>query len=120
MIDVNLMPSKNRCGHFCDGRSRRQFLRVGSLAIGGLNLAHLHQLEAAASLKGSGPKKHKSVIMVYLSGGMSHQDTFDLKMDSPQEIRGEFKPIQTRVPGLQYGELLPKLSAIADKYTIIR
>jgi hypothetical protein len=120
MIDVDLMPSKNRLGQFCDGRSRRQFLRMGSLAIGGLNLAHLNQLEAAAALKGSGPKKHKSVIMVYLSGGMSHQDTFDLKMDSPQEIRGEFKPIQTRVPGLQYGELLPKLSAIADKYTIIR
>lgn len=120
MIDVQLNPQRNRHGRFCDGRSRRQFLRVGSLAMGGLNLAHLHQLDAASVAKGQSPKKHKSVIMVYLSGGMSHQDTFDLKMDSPQEIRGEFKPIQTNVPGIQYSELLPKLSAIADKYSIIR
>jgi hypothetical protein len=120
MIDVQLTTPKNRKGRFCDGRSRRQFLRVGSLAIGGLNLAHLNQLDAAALASGKPTRKHKSVIMVYLSGGMSHQDTFDLKMDSPAEIRGEFKPIQSSVPGIQYGELLPKLSAIADKYTIIR
>lgn len=120
MIDFQLNPPQNRNGRFCDGRSRRQFLRVGSLAIGGLNLAHLNQLEAASAAKGNATKRHKSVIMVYLSGGMSHQDTFDLKMESPAEIRGEFKPIQTKVPGIQYGELLPKLSAIADKYSIIR
>lgn len=123
MIDLPLTQSTSPGRRFCDGRSRRQFLRVGSLAMGGLNLAQLYQAEAAAANRGqadAGGKRHKSVIMVYLSGGMSHQDTFDLKPNSPKEIRGEFKPIATKVPGIEFGELLPKLAGVADKMAVIR
>jgi len=75
---------------YCDGVSRRSFLQVGGLAVGGLTLADLMAGDAA-----SREKRHKSVIMVYLSGGLPHQDTFDLKPDAPAEVRGEFQPIQT-------------------------
>lgn len=100
---------------YCDGISRRSFLQVGTLALGGLTLPDLLRAEAAR-----GQKSHKSVIMIYLSGGMAHQDTFDLKPQAPPEIRGEFRPIPTRVPGIQYCELLPKLAHCADRFTIIR
>ena len=123
MIDLSLSNTSGVGRRFCDGRSRRQFLRVGSLAMGGLNLAQIYQAEALGASRtetSAGTKRHKSVIMVYLSGGMSHQDTFDLKPNSPQEIRGEFKPIATRVPGIEYGELLPKMANIADKDAVIR
>ncbi len=121
MIDLPLGNPGVSAPRFCDGRSRRQFLRIGSLAMGGLNLAQLFQAETqAAQTDRKAPKRHKSVIMVYLSGGMSHQDTFDLKMNSPAEIRGEFKPIATKVPGIEYGELLPKLAGVSDKLAVIR
>jgi uncharacterized protein (DUF1501 family) len=100
---------------YCDGLSRRSFLQIGSLALGGLTLPKLFEAEAA-----SGRRSQKSVIMVYLSGGLAHQDTFDLKPDAPAEIRGEFKPIATNVPGFQIGEHLPKLASCADKYVSIR
>ena len=103
-------------GRFCDGVSRRSFLKVGGLAMGGLALPDLLRAEAATS----GGSKHKSVIMVYLSGGLSHQDTFDLKPNAPKEIRGEFNPINTVVPGIQIGELLPRIAACTDKMAILR
>jgi len=103
-------------GRFCDGVSRRSFLQVGSLAVGGLTLPQLFQAEAQAK----SPKRHKSVIMVYLSGGLAHQDTFDLKPSAPAEVRGEFKPIPTNVPGVQFGELLPRLSKTMDKMIVLR
>src|SRR5437870_13201740 len=92
---------------YCDGVSRRSFLKVGGLAMGGagLGLADLLRAEARA---GTG-RSHKSVIMVYLTGGLAHQDTFDLKPEAPVGIRGEFKPIATRLPGVQFGEVLPRL-----------
>jgi hypothetical protein len=99
----------------CDGVSRRSFLQIGSLAIGGLTLPGLMRAEAA-----TGKKSHKSVIMVYLTGGLAHQDTFDLKPNAPAEVKGEFKPINTNVPGVQFGEHLPKLAGIMDKLVIIR
>jgi len=101
---------------YCDGVSRRSFLKLGGLAVGGLSLPELLRAEARAGVG----RSHKSVIMVYLSGGLSHQDTFDLKPDAPAEIRGEFRPIATRVPGVQFGELLPNLAASADKLAVIR
>jgi hypothetical protein len=101
---------------YCDGHSRRSFLQLGSLFLGGLSLADLFQAEAQAS----GRPSHKSVIMVYLSGGLAHQDTFDLKPDAPAGIRGEFKPIATRLPGVQIGELLPRTAASLDKLAVIR
>ena len=101
---------------YCDGVSRRSFLKIGGLAMGGVGLPQVLQAEARAGVA----KPHKSVIMVYLSGGLAHQDTFDLKPDAPENIRGEFKPIATRVPGVQFGELLPRLSACNDKFAVIR
>jgi hypothetical protein len=103
-------------GRFCDGISRRSFLTIGGLAMGGLSLPALLQAEARAGKRHS----HKAVIMVYLSGGLAHQDTFDLKPQAPAEIRGEFRPIATRVPGMQISELLPKTAAVADKIALIR
>lgn len=113
-----LASSTTRSG-FCDGLSRRNFLRIGSLGLGGMALPGLLQAEAAAGI-GSRGNQHKAVIMIFLPGGPSHQDMFDLKMDAPGEVRGEFKPIPTNVPGIQICEHLPRLARLADKYTIIR
>ena len=101
---------------FCDGISRREFLSVGALALGGLSLPQLLAAEARAGVRNS----HKAVIMIYLPGGPSHQDMVDLKRDAPAEIRGEFKPIKTSVPGIEVCEHLPKLAAMMDKFAIIR
>ncbi|MBL6704757.1 MAG: DUF1501 domain-containing protein [Planctomycetaceae bacterium] len=101
---------------YCDGIKRRSFLQAGSLAVGGLTLPGLLRAESAADTGSS----QKSVIMVYLSGGLSHQDTFDLKSLAPKEIRGEFDPIPTSVPGIEFGEHLPRLAQVADKCAIIR
>ena len=109
---------------FCDGLSRRSFLKIGGLVAGGLSLPGLLEAEAlAAANTGRGgvdrPSSHKSVIMVYLSGGLAHQDTFDLKPDAAG-IRGEFKPIPPCLPGVHVCELLPKTAAIMDKLAVIR
>src|SRR5678815_2363176 len=101
---------------FCDGVSRRSFLKIGALGLGGLTLPQLLQAESATGVK----MGHKAVIMIFLPGGPSHQDMFDLKMDAPSEIRGEFKPISTTVPGIQICEHLPKLAKLIDKTAIIR
>ena len=101
---------------FCDGVSRRTVLKIGGLAMGGLSLPQLLQAEAGAAQ----PKRQKSVIMIFLSGGPPHQDMVDLKMDAPAEIRGEFQPIATRVPGIQICEHLPGLAATLDKWVVIR
>jgi len=110
---------------FCDGLSRRSFLKIGGLVAGGLSLPGLLEAEALAAANTSRggsdrPSSHKSVIMVYLSGGLAHQDTFDLKPDAPAGIRGEFKPIATCLPGVQVCELLPRTAAIMDKLAVIR
>jgi uncharacterized protein (DUF1501 family) len=99
----------------CDGISRRSFLQIGSLAVGGLTLSGLMRAEATA-----GKKSHKSVIMVYLTGGLAHQDTFDLKPNAPAEVKGEFKPIPTNVAGVQFGEHLPRLAKCMDKLVVVR
>ncbi len=101
--------------HFCDRVSRRGFLKIGSLALGGLSLAKLLRAEAAGGGRG-----HKSVIMIFLPGGPPHQDMFDLKPDAPSEIRGEFKPIRTNVPGIEICEHLPRLAGMMDRLAPIR
>jgi hypothetical protein len=101
---------------FCDGVSRRNFLKIGALGLGGLALPQLLQAEASAGIR----RSHKAVIMIFLPGGPSHQDMFDLKMDAPMEIRGEFKPIRTSVPGLQICEHLPLMAKMMDKTVLIR
>jgi hypothetical protein len=100
----------------CDGISRRNFLKIGALGLGGLTLPQLLQAEAVWGIG----RSHKAVIMIFLPGGPSHQDILDLKQEAPAEIRGEFKPIGTKVPGIQICEHLPQLAQLADKYTIIR
>src|SRR5262245_27879341 len=101
---------------YCDGLTRRSFLQVGGLAVGGLTLPALLRAEQAAGRR----RSHKAVIMVYLTGGLAHQDTFDLKPNAPAEIRGPFKPIATNVPGIQVGEHLPRLAACMDKLVVLR
>ena len=98
----------------CDGLSRRSFLRIGALGMGGLSLPRLLRAEAQQGTSS------KSVIMVYLTGGLAHQDSFDLKPDAPQEVRGEFNPIDTAVPGIRICELLPKLAACMDRFSLVR
>ncbi len=112
---LNLVGTRNRTPRFCDGLSRRTMLRVGGLAMGGLALPDLLRVEAA-----SGQRSKKSVIMVFLSGGPPHQDMFDLKPEAPAEIRGEFQPIATNVPGLEVCELLPQLAQRMDRLAVIR
>lgn len=102
---------------FCDGVSRRNFLKIGTLALGGLSLPQILQASETATGKAA---KHKSVIMIYLPGGPSHMDTYDLKPNAPDEYRGEFKPVQSTVPGMDFCELFPCQAAIADKLTIVR
>ena len=104
---------------YCDGVSRRSFLKIGSLSVGAASVPlTLPQLLANDAAKPG--KIQKSVIVVYMSGGQSHQDTFDLKTQAPKEIRGEFNPIPTNVPGTQICELLPKMAQTMDKCSVIR
>jgi hypothetical protein len=101
---------------FCDGVSRRTFLKIGGLALGGLSLPEILRAEAAGGTR----SPQKGIIMIFLPGGPPHQDFFDLKMDAPAEIRGEFKPIQTAVPGIEICELLPLLAARMQRLVPIR
>jgi len=101
---------------FCDGAKRRDFLKVGALAMGGLTLPRLLQAEAAAGEKATG----RSIINIFLSGGPSHMDTFDLKPNAPVEFRGEFRPITTNVPGFEFCEHMPILATMADRITAVR
>src|SRR5262245_58677456 len=101
---------------FCDGVSRRNFLKIGALGLGGLTLPQLLRAESESGMR----QPHKAVIMIFLPGGPSHQDILDLKMDAPTEIRGEFKPIKTNVPGIQICEHLPRMATLMDTFAIIR
>ncbi len=101
---------------FCDGVSRRSFLKIGGLALGGLALPQLLEAEARAGIR----KSHKAVIMIYLPGGPPHQDMYDLKNDAPSEVRGPFKEIPTNVPGIRICEHLPRMAAMMDKLVPIR
>ncbi len=100
---------------FCDRLSRRSFLQIGSLAMGGLAMSDVLRAEAAGS-----PRRNKSVIMIFLPGGPPHQDMYDLKPDAPSEVRGEFQPIKTNVPGIEICELLPRMAGMMDKLVPIR
>ena len=105
------------------GMTRRDVLQAGVLAAGGLTLADLLRLQARA---GEGPTassdrvRGKSVIMIWMRGGPSHIDSFDMKPEAPVEVRGEFRPIDTNVPGIQICELMPRLAKMMDKLAIIR
>jgi len=98
--------------------SRRRFLQVGTLALGGLTWGDLLRLRAESPARDG--RRQKSVVMIFLSGGPSHLDMYDMKPEAPVEYRGEFTPIRTSVPGIEICELMPKQAQIADKFTILR
>lgn len=111
-----MLTIQGRSSQFCDGISRRNFLRIGALGLGGLALPQLLQAEARSGIRQS----HKAIIMIYLPGGPPHQDMFDLKMDAPLEIRGEFRPLRTNITGIHICEHLPRLAAMMDKLAVVR
>ena len=105
---------------FCDQIGRREFLRAGALGLTGLSLADILRLQAEAKTPSATIKKPRSVIMVCLAGGPSHLDMYDLKPNAPSEYRGEFKPINSNVPGVDLCEHLPLQATIADKLALVR
>jgi hypothetical protein len=103
---------------YCDGVTRRGVLKIGAFAFGAnlFSLTDLFRAEASQSSSSS----HKAVINVYLGGGPSHQDMWDIKTEAPREIRGEFNPIQTNVNGIQIGEVFQRMARVMDKCVVIR
>ncbi len=99
--------------------SRRGFLQVGALGVGGLGLADVLRLRAAAAALGR-PDPDTALIFVWLPGGPPHLDTYDMKPDAPEEIRGDFRPIRSVVPGIEVCELLPRHAQVADRFSLIR
>src|SRR6059058_4641271 len=100
------------------GITRRSFLRVGALTLGGLTLSDVLRLRAESPA--AGRPRQKSVIMIHLSGGPSHLDMYDMKPTAPSEYRGEFRPIRTNVPGMHLCELMPRQAKIADRFALLR
>ncbi len=103
---------------FCDGVNRRSFLKIGAFGAG-LTLADMLRLKSMVAAEGR-PTRQKSCIMVYLGGGPSHMDMYDLKPDAPSNFKGEFNPIQTNVPGCQISEHFPMQARMWDKLAAIR
>src|SRR4051794_14933612 len=105
----------------CAGVSRRDFIQVGLGGALGLGLTDLLRWRTEAAIPGSkAAGKNINCILVWLDGGPSHYETFDPKPEALSEIRGDFKAIGTKVPGVQFSECVPKLAAVADKLTIVR
>ncbi|MCC2669136.1 MAG: hypothetical protein K0Q72_1607 [Armatimonadetes bacterium] len=108
-------------GHrFCDGISRRGFLKIGGFTFGAASLSLADVLRAEAASPVRGKRGHKAVINVFLGGGPPHQDMWEIKTDAPAEIRGEFKPINTKVDGIQIGEAFPRIAGMMDRFAVIR
>src|SRR5262249_3109501 len=111
----------------CDGITRRELLRVGGSAVFGISLAGILGLqktqanEAATTTEATpGFGKAKNVILLYLQGGPSHLDLWDPKDNVPDNVRSVFKAIDTKLPGVKFTEILPKLAQVNDKFTMIR
>lgn len=127
MIIVPGQSGKDLCDRQL-GYSRRDILRVGGSGLLGISLGTLFRLQSASAAEktetkskgGVGYGKAKSVIMVYLQGGPSHIDLWDPKENVPDNVRSQFKPIKTKIPGVQFTEILPKLAEVNDKFTMIR
>jgi hypothetical protein len=103
---------------FCDGISRRSFLTIGGFTMAGT--ASLGLSDILRAEEGKSKNDHKAVINIFLGGGPPHQDMWEIKIEAPRDIRGEFSPIQTNVPDLQIGECFPKIAAMGDKFAFIR
>src|SRR5438477_5502375 len=109
----------SRNTRFCDGIARRDFLRVGTAGLFGLTLPAILERQARAADKGHATQD-VSLIFLFLHGGLSTIDSWDLKPDAPAEFRGEFKPMATNVPGIQICEHLPHTAQQMDKIALIR
>ena len=116
MLSITSDSRNGRASRLCDGITRRDLLRIGTLSVGGLSLPALLRAEQAVGIRSS----HKSVIMIYMCGAPAHQDMYDMKMDAPAEIRGEFRPIKTSLPGLEICEHMPRMAQIMDRCTVFR
>ncbi|MEZ6047366.1 MAG: DUF1501 domain-containing protein [Planctomycetaceae bacterium] len=115
---LNIFGNSSR---MCDGISRRSFLQIGGFTFGSMASLSLPQILRAESISGHAtPNSHKAIINVFLAGGAPHQDMWEIKTEAPKEIRGEFSPISTAVPGIQIGECFPKIASMMDKFTVIR
>ncbi|OYW14805.1 MAG: hypothetical protein B7Z55_15435, partial [Planctomycetales bacterium 12-60-4] len=115
MLTILGRPNTSRRG-FCDGVSRRDFLTIGGMALGGVSLAQTLQAE---SVSASG-RSHKAIINIYLPGGPPHLDMWDPKPEAPAEVRGEFSAIATNVPGIYVSEMFPRMAAMMDKFVLVR
>src|SRR5436309_9491608 len=116
-IMLTMLGSPRRC---CDGLTRRETLKAGALSLlAGLDLPTLLRAEQARP-GDARPGKAKSVILLYLLGGAATQDMIDLKPNAPREIRGEFRPISTSVPGIHIGEHLPKMAKWMNRIALVR
>lgn len=107
----------------CVGLGRRDFIQLGLRGAFGLGMCDLLRLQAKAGGASPAPSAKRqdiNCILVWMDGGPSHYESFDPKPDAPSEIRGEFKPIATKIPGIQFSECVPKLAGVADKCTILR
>jgi hypothetical protein len=109
-----MLTIQGRAVRLCDGISRRSFLSIGSLGLAGLSLP---QLLRAGERQ---PRRPRAVILYWMAGGPSHIDTYDMKPDAPDQVRGPFRPCRTRVPGMQFCELFARQAPLADKIAIIR
>src|SRR5881397_1053037 len=109
----------SRQGTNCDGSTRRDFLKVGVLGMGGLMLPDLLRARAAASTAGR-PTRNTSVVWLWLGGGPTHVETFDPKMSAPVEFRSTVGAVQTNVPGIELGGVFPQMARVADKMAFVR
>jgi uncharacterized protein (DUF1501 family) len=115
MLTILGKPNRHDSGS-CERISRRGFLTIGGMALGGLSLGHALEADAADGKT----RSHKAIINIYLPGGPSHIDLWDLKPEAPAEFRGEFRPIATNVPGVEICELFPRMARMMDKFVPIR
>jgi hypothetical protein len=106
--------------HNCEGFTRRDCLRLGLGTVLGGGLAHALRLRAHAAPAGTPEVQAKGCILIWMDGGPTHYETFDPKPGAPAEIRGEFKPIATKLPGVQFSQYLPRLAGIADRLAVVR
>src|SRR5882724_2677661 len=108
----------------CEGTRRRDFLKLGIGLFMGLGMVDLLRQRAAGAIAartgGKASPANVNCILIWLDGGPSHYETFDPKPDAPTDIRGEFKPIKTAVPGVYFAEVIPKLAGVADRLSIVR
>ena len=113
---LRLLHANRAAASLCDGVSRRDFLKIGGLALGGCTLSDVLAAESAAGIQ----KSHKAIIMIYLVGGPPHQDMWDLKPNAPKEVAGPMRPTSTNVPGIEICDLFPQLAQRADRFALIR